>query len=77
MTRKNGHYSVSDFFHSQLSHNYFLAYLKGLPSINNRIDRIIVTKEINKACIYRVKFFLNGLRTSVLVDDYVPVLPSS
>ena len=36
------------------------------------MEKIIITKEINKACIYRVKFFINGLRTSVVVDDYIP-----
>ena len=39
--------------------------------------KILVTREVNPACIYRVKFFINGLRTSVIVDDFVPVLSQS
>ena len=42
---------------------------------DERIDKMIVTKNINSAGIYQVKFFINGLRTSVIVDDYVPVDP--
>ena len=41
--------------------------------MKERIEKVLVTKEINTACIYIVKFFINGLRTSVIVDDYIPV----
>ena len=44
---------------------------------DERIDRLIVTKEINAAGIYQIKMFVNGLRTSVVVDDYVPVNPET
>ena len=44
-----------------------------MPKLRERLDKILITKEINQACIYRVKFFINGLRTSVIVDDFVPV----
>ena len=43
----------------------------------HRIAKIFVTHSINEACIYRVKFFINGLRTSILVDDYIPVNPNN
>ena len=34
---------------------------------------MFVTKEINKAGIYMVKFFINGQDTPVIVDDFLPV----
>ena len=52
-----------------------MAYLNSLASHKERVEKLLVTKEVNSACIYRVKFFLNGLRTSVVVDDFVPILP--
>ena len=33
-----------------------------------------MTHDVNQVGIYRVKFFINGLRTSVIVDDYIPVM---
>ena len=44
---------------------------------DERIDRLIVTKEVNAAGIYQVKMFVNGLRTSIIVDDYVPFNPET
>lgn len=34
---------------------------------------MFITKEINKAGIYMVRFFLNGQETPVIVDDHLPV----
>ena len=36
-----------------------------------------MTKEVNKIGIYHVRLFVNGLQTSVLVDDFVPVYKHS
>jgi calpain-15 len=44
--------------------------LAELPS--NIIDRF-ETKEINKAGIYLVTLFVNGIKTPVVVDDWIPV----
>ena len=38
-----------------------------------RIEAMIETTEINTAGIYLLKFYVNGLGTSVIVDDYLPV----
>ena len=42
---------------------------------DERIDRLIVTKEVNAAGIYQVKMFVNGLRTAAIID-LLPVSPS-
>lgn len=36
---------------------------------------MFVTKTINKAGIYLLRFFLNGQETPVVVDDFLPVTP--
>ncbi len=41
-----------------------------MPS--NILDRF-ETKEINKAGIYLVTLFVNGVQTPVVVDDWIPV----
>ena len=70
---KNGMFRVEDFSQGEIGHNYILAYLRHLSQHKERVQKILVTKEVNQACIYRVKFFINGLRTSVIVDDYLPI----
>ena len=42
-----------------------------------KIDKCVVTKEVNDAGIYQIKMFVNGLRTSIVVDDYVPFDPKT
>ena len=41
----------------------------------NRIENVIAkeTRNINKAGVYLVKFFINGVQRVVRVDDYIPV----
>ena len=34
---------------------------------------MIETKRVNAAGIYLIKFFINGIETPVIVDDYIPV----
>ena len=74
---KNGMFRVDDFSQGEIGHNYILAYLRQLSQHKERVQKILVTKEVNQACIYRVKFFINGLRTSVIVDDYLPINQST
>ena len=52
---------------------YFLAVLSSMAEFPDRIKAMIETEEINTAGIYLLKFWVNGLETSVIVDDYLPV----
>ena len=36
------------------------------------IDSFFSTKAINQAGIYVVYFYINGIKTQVIIDDYVP-----
>ena len=37
------------------------------------IEDLFITKTVNNAGIYAMRFFLNGRATTVVVDDYLPV----
>ena len=51
---------------------YFLASLSAIAEYPERIRRIFLTKETNKAGCYAVKMFINGEQRTVVVDDYFP-----
>lgn len=65
----------NDINQGQLGDCYFLAALSSLAEFEDRVKALFVTKEINSAGIYLVKFFINGSETLVAVDDYLPVKP--
>ena len=50
----------NDINQGQLGDCYFLAALSSLAEFPERVKAMFVTKEINKAGIYMVMFFLNG-----------------
>ena len=51
---------------------YFLSSISSLAEKENRVERIFVTKEVNKAGCYAVQLYLNGELKIVVVDDYFP-----
>ena len=55
---------------------YFLAVLSSLAEFPERIADLFVTKDMNDAGIYMVKFFINGIQHPVIVDDFLPCHPN-
>ena len=49
-----------------------MAVLSTLCSDSNDIINLLVSKEINAAGCYIVRFFINGVETLITVDDYLP-----
>ena len=43
-----------------------------MAEVPGRVEHLFVTKEINPAGIYLVLLFVNGVRTPVIVDDFIP-----
>jgi calpain-15 len=43
-----------------------------MAEVPERIKEMFVTKEINKAGIYLMTFWINGVETPVIVDDHFP-----
>ena len=49
-----------------------MAVLSALAEFPERVEALFVTKEVNAAGVYLMKFFVNGVETPVMVDDYLP-----
>jgi len=52
---------------------YLVASLFGLSRIPGRIEDMFITKKVNKQGIYAMKFFINGKKALVYVDDFIPI----
>ena len=66
-------FSTDDIIQGSLGNCYFLAGLVALTETPSRIKKLFMTQEVNKAGVYQVKLFVNGIQTSIIVDDFVPV----
>jgi len=62
----------SDVNQGYLGNCYFLASLSALAEFPERIEALFCTKEVNKAGIYAMNFFINGIKQVVIVDDLIP-----
>ena len=51
---------------------YILATMSSMAEIPPRIEDLFETKEVNRAGIYMMYFYINGVKTPVIVDDYLP-----
>ena len=51
---------------------YFLATLASMAEVPSKIEALFETKEVNAAGIYMMYFFINGVKTPVIVDDNLP-----
>jgi hypothetical protein len=69
---KSEDFEVDSFDVGSQGTNYVLAVLKSISDKQQSIEMLFSTKEINKAGIYVVYFFINGIRTSVVIDDFIP-----
>ena len=67
----------NDINQGELGDCYFLSVLSSLAEFPDNVRALIDTQEINEAGIYLLKFFVNGIPTPVIVDDYFPVKPNS
>jgi hypothetical protein len=54
---------------------YFLSCISSLAEAGDRVERIFISKEVNEAGCYAVKFYINGEPKIVVVDDYFPYDP--
>ena len=70
----NDHINPDDIHQGELGNCYFLAVLSACAEVPRRIRNRVKINEINAAGIYCVTFFVNGVETPVIVDDYLPVV---
>lgn len=62
----------NDIDQGALGNCYYLATLSSLAEFEDRVKAMFVTKEVNEAGIYLMKFFINGREQEVVVDEHLP-----
>ena len=67
--------SPQDIVQGFLGNGYLLTVLSAMGGTPESIYDLFETRLVNKAGIYMVYLFVNGVRTPVIVDDYIPVWP--
>lgn len=60
-----------------LCNSYFLSALSSLAENPERIQRCFVSQELNEVGCYAIELFLNGEKTEIVIDDYLPVYKDS
>jgi len=68
--------SPNDINQGALGNCYFLSALSSLAEFHQNIENRFETKQINAAGIYLLTFYVNGVLTPVVVDDWIPVTRS-
>ena len=63
----------SDILQGGLGTCYFLSVLSAMAENPSRVKACFYTKEVNKAGIYLMSFYINGKETPVYVDEFLPV----
>lgn len=56
-----------------LCNSYFLSAISVLAENPERIKKCFVSKDINKVGCYATEMYLNGEKTEIIIDDYIPV----
>ena len=62
----------ADIKQGKLADCYLLSVLGALAEIPGRIESMFNTNKVNSVGIYSINFFINGKRTEVIVDDFIP-----
>ena len=65
--------SPNDIKQGALGTCYLLGALSGFAEVPERVKTRFITQEVNAAGIYLVTFFINGILSPVIVDDYWPI----
>ena len=70
-------YRTSGLTTGKEGNQYFISTIEMMTTHDERIDKLFITKEKNQIGIYHLKLFVNGLRTSIVIDDFVPCNPET
>ena len=60
-----------------LGNCYFLSSIAAIAEFKERIENIIVQKEVSENGQYQIRLYLDGKPKIVVVDDYIPCLKNS
>jgi calpain-15 len=64
--------NYTDIYQGGLGTCYFMATLSSIAETPSRIENLFLTQEVNDCGIYLMIFYINGVQTPVLVDDWFP-----
>jgi calpain-15 len=64
----------NDIKQGMLGDCYYLACLSSMAEVHEHVENRFVTKTVNSAGIYMVSLYVNGLKTPVIVDDWIPCI---
>ena len=68
----HGGIAPDDIKQGGLGNCYYLSALSSMAENPEHVANRFETVEVNKAGIYHMTLFINGVKTSVIVDDYLP-----
>ena len=69
--------SYKDPIQGSIGNCYLMSVCSAIAEYPNRLKKIFVKPDINKAGIYAIRFYINGINTIVTIDDFIPVNPYS
>ena len=64
--------SCKDVIQGSLGNCYFLSVCAVMAEFPHRLNKIFLTKTINKAGIYAIQFFIDGEKKKIIIDDMIP-----
>ena len=67
--------SERDIKQQSLGDCYFLSNLSALSKVPANIHKMFITQKINKAGIYLLSYYQNGIEYPVILDDFIPIHP--
>ena len=62
----------NDIFQGALGDCYFLAAASSIAENSKRLERLFLTKEVNKDGIYVVAICWDGIWEDIVLDDFIP-----
>jgi calpain-15 len=70
-----GRITAKNIEQGQIGNCYFVAAVCALATKSGLLEDLFLTKEVNEAGVYAMRFYLNGQERVVVVDDFLPIDP--
>ena len=65
--------SYLDPIQGRIGNCYLMSVCSAIAEHPNKLKQIFITQEINKAGIYAIQLYIDGVNVKVIVDDFIPV----
>ncbi len=74
---QNENITPNDVVQGTIGNCYFLSALSSLAQYPQRVMSLFVNLEYQKVGMYIIRFYVNGEAKNIVIDDYIPVDPST